>query len=114
MNILLSQLQCEVWPRGEIPEGFHQPVTSSLPVLLLSGERDPVTPPQYAALAAETFPNSLNLVAKGLSHSVMKHVCMRDITTRFIDSGSVEDLDTGCVDDIRPAPFFTSLLGPDP
>lgn len=115
-NLMLEiiALQCEVWPRGEVPEGFHQPVASDLPVLLMSGERDPVTPPHYAALTAETFPNSLNLVARGRSHSVMKHVCMRDITTQFIETGSVEDLDTECVDDIRPAPFFTSLLGPDP
>ena len=115
-NLMLEiiELQCKVWPRGEVPDGFHQPVVSDLPVLLMSGERDPVTPPHYATLAAETFSNNLNLVARGRSHSVMKHVCMRDITTQFIDSGSVDDLDTGCVADIRPAPFFTSLLGPDP
>jgi len=115
-NLMLEiiELQCEVWPRGEVPEGFHDPVVSDLPVLLMSGERDPVTPPHYATLTAETFSNSLNLVARGRSHSVMKHVCMRDITTQFIESGSVENLDTDCVDDIRPAPFFTSLLGPDP
>lgn len=115
-NLMLEiiALQCGVWPHGAVPEGFHQPVVSGLPVLLMSGERDPVTPPHYAALAAETFSNSLNLVARGRSHSVMKHVCLRDITTEFIDSGSVENLDTACVDDIRPAPFFTSLLGPEP
>jgi len=110
----IIELQCEVWPRGDVPEGFHEPVVSNLPVLLMSGERDPVTPPHYAALTADTFSNSLNLVARGRSHSVMKHVCMRDITTQFIENGSVENLDTACVDDIRPAPFFTSLLGPDP
>ena len=66
----------------------------SLPVLLMSGERDPVTPPQYASQTAETFPNSLNLVARGQAHSVMKNVCLRDITTEFIEQGTVEDLDT--------------------
>lgn len=115
-NLMLEiiALQCEVWPHGEVPPGFHQPVVSDLPVLLMSGERDPITPPHYAAQAAETFSNSLNLVAKGRSHSVMKHVCLRDITTQFIDTGRVEGLDTACVQDIQPAPFFTSLLGPDP
>lgn len=115
-NLMLEiiDLQCNVWPRGKVPENFHQPVVSDLPVLLLSGERDPVTPPQYAATTAETFSNSLNLVARGRSHSVMKNICLRDITTEFISSGSVEDLDTSCVENIKPAPFFTSLLGPDP
>lgn len=115
-NLMMKivDLQCRIWPHGEVPEGFHEPVRSDLPVLLMSGERDPVTPPLYAAQVAETFPNSLNLVARGQSHSVMKNVCLRDITTAFIETGSVDDLDTRCVAKIRPAPFFTSLLGPDP
>ncbi len=115
-NIFLDAIaaQCGVWPRGDIPEGFHDPVVSSLPVLLMSGERDPVTPPQYAAQVAQTFPNSVNLVARGLSHSVLRNTCMRDVATRFIAHGSIEDLDISCVERIRPAPFFTSLLGPGP
>ncbi|MGD9020828.1 MAG: alpha/beta fold hydrolase [Lysobacterales bacterium] len=115
-NLFLQVVEtsCGVWPRGEVAEDFHQPVTSGLPVLLMSGERDPVTPPRYAELAAETFNNSLHLVARGRSHSVMKHVCLRDITTQFIEQGTLEGLDTACVEDIRPAPFFTSLLGPEP
>jgi pimeloyl-ACP methyl ester carboxylesterase len=115
-NLMLKivDLQCGLWPRGEVPQGFHEPVYSDLPVLLMSGERDPVTPPVYAAQTAETFPNSLNLVARGQAHSVMKIACLRDITTEFIDKGSVENLDTSCVENIRPSPFFTSLLGPEP
>ena len=115
-NLFLEiiDLQCKVWPQGEVPAGFHDPVVSDIPVLLMSGERDPVTPPQYAAQAAETYSNSLNLVARGQAHSVMKNVCMRDITTAFVEKGGIEDIDISCVENIRPAPFFTSLLGPDP
>jgi pimeloyl-ACP methyl ester carboxylesterase len=115
-NLFLDiiDLQCTVWPRGEVPDGFHQPVVSDVPVLLMSGERDPVTPPHYAAQTAETFSNSLNLVARGQAHSVMKNTCLREITTAFIEQGTLEDLDTGCVEKILPAPFFTSLLGPNP
>ena len=115
-NLFLEiiDLQCNVWPRGEVPADFHQPVVSDVPVLLMSGERDPVTPPHYGAQTAETFSNSLNLVARGQAHSVMKNTCLREITTAFIEKGSVEDLDTSCVEKILPAPFFTSLLGPDP
>ena len=115
-NLFLEviNLQCNVWPHGEVPEDFHQPVVSDIPVLLMSGERDPVTPPHYAVQTAETFSNSLNLVARGQAHSVMKNICLRDITTEFIEKGSVENLDTSCVEKILPAPFFTSLLGPNP
>jgi pimeloyl-ACP methyl ester carboxylesterase len=115
-NLLLDivKLQCGIWPHGAVAADFHEPVTSDVPVLLMSGERDPVTPPSYAEIAAEGYPNSLNLVARGQAHSVMKNVCLRDITSRFIEKGSVEDIDTSCVDNIQPSPFFTSLLGPNP
>jgi len=115
-NLFLEVIssQCKVWPQGEVPDGFHQPVVSDVPVLLMSGERDPVTPPQYAAQTAETFSNSLNLVARGQAHSVMKNFCLRNITTAFINSGTLENLDISCVEKILPAPFFTSLLGPNP
>lgn len=110
----VTDVRCQVWPRTSIPDDFHQPVISDIPVLLMSGARDPVTPPEYAALSAEGFSNSLNLVARGQAHSVMKNVCLKQITTAFIESGSVEGLDTSCVDNIQPSPFFTSLLGPKP
>jgi pimeloyl-ACP methyl ester carboxylesterase len=115
-NIFLDfvESQCSVWPRGEVPQGFHEPVISDVPVLLVSGERDPVTPPHYAAQVAETFSNSVNLVARGQSHSVLRNMCMREIATAFIAAGSTHELDTACVENIKSSPFFTSLLGPDP
>jgi pimeloyl-ACP methyl ester carboxylesterase len=115
-NLLLDivKLQCGIWPHIPAPADFHQAVISDVPVLLMSGERDPVTPPHYAAETAENYANSLNLVARGQAHSVLKNVCLRKITTAFINQGSVDGLDTACVDNIRPAPFFTSLLGPNP
>ena len=110
----VTDVRCQVWPRTSVPEDFHSPVVSDIPVLLMSGARDPVTPPEYAALSAESFSNSLNLVANGQAHSVMKNFCLKNITTAFIESGTVEGLDSSCVEHIQPAPFFTSLLGPKP
>lgn len=108
------EAQCGVWPKGEVPDDFHEPVRSELPVLLLSGERDPVTPPRYGDLAAETFDNALHLVARGQAHSVMRHRCVQEVITRFVIAGSADALDTACVDDIEASPFFTTLLGPEP
>ena len=115
-NIFLDfvESQCSIWPRGAVPDGFHDPVVSDVPVLLVSGERDPVTPPHYAAKVAETYSNSVNLVAKGQSHSVLRNMCLREIASEFVKAGVITDLDTTCVDKIESFPFFTSLLGPDP
>jgi pimeloyl-ACP methyl ester carboxylesterase len=115
-NIMLEGIraQCEVWPRGEVPDDFHSAFDSDVPVLLLSGERDPVTPPHYAAQAAEAYPNHVNLVAPGQSHSVSSLACLQEITAAFVQAGTVDELDTSCVSSIGPSPFFSSLLGPSP
>jgi pimeloyl-ACP methyl ester carboxylesterase len=105
---------CGIWPQGAVPDDFHQPVTAETPVLLLAGTRDPVTPPVYAERTALHYPDSLVLIAPGLGHSVSTNPCIRDISAAFIDRGTLANLDTRCVRQIRPAPFFTSILGPNP
>ena len=112
----IQQLQqiCSIWPAGQIPENFHDPVRADLPVLLLSGEDDPVTPPENAAHAAETLSNSLTLVAAGQGHNVIYRGCLPNIAYDFIDAGSLTNLDTSCVQEIAPAPFFTNFSGPQP
>ncbi len=108
------QVSCEIWPRGEVPADFHQPVSIAAPVLLLAGARDPVTPPEYTTATAGHFPDSRVLIAKGQGHSVSTHPCLRDVMSAFIETGTLKDLDTACVRGIEPAPFFTSILGPNP
>ncbi|MCF6264000.1 MAG: alpha/beta hydrolase [Xanthomonadales bacterium] len=106
--------QCEIWPRGEVPADFHQPFSSDVPALLLSGEFDPVTPPRYADQAAKQFSQHLNLVVKGQGHSVSFSQCTREIVTDFITTASFEELDTSCLENQGRAPFFVNLLGPTP
>jgi pimeloyl-ACP methyl ester carboxylesterase len=105
---------CTIWPRGEIPADFKEPVSSDAPVLILSGEADPVTPPENGALAAQTLPNSLQIVTPGLGHINIYRGCVTDIATTFIDTGTVKGLSTACVQQITPMPFFTSFAGPQP
>ena len=115
-NIFIEALkaQCDVWPRGDVAADFHEPKSFPVPVLLMSGERDPVTPAVYADQAAQQYENSLHLVAAGQGHNVVGRPCIRTIAQDFIDAGSVSELDTECVDKIKPSPFFDSLLGPLP
>jgi pimeloyl-ACP methyl ester carboxylesterase len=57
---LLDQYRgaCTVWPRGVIPASYREPVRSAVPALLMSGRRDPVTPPRTAEDAARTLSRS--------------------------------------------------------
>lgn len=94
---------CEVWVEGELPEGYGEPVSVDVPVLLLSGTLDPVTGPRWGVEAASHLPNSLHVVMPG-AHGVANG-CARDIARRFLATASVEGLDTSCVDDVRLPPF---------
>jgi pimeloyl-ACP methyl ester carboxylesterase len=109
----LSQV-CKVWPSGELPANFKDPVQTNTPVLLLSGEYDPVTPPENASLTAQTLPNSLLIVAPGQGHITIFRGCIPRLATNFIDSGSVNGLDSTCVENIKPLPFFVNYSGPKP
>ncbi|WP_218079436.1 alpha/beta fold hydrolase [Anthocerotibacter panamensis] len=105
---------CRPWPRGRIPADFKDPVMSKAPVLILSGEADPVTPPANGALAARTLPNSLQLVAPGQGHIVVGRGCIPRIATEFIKKASVNGLSTTCLKDLQPIPFFITFAGPKP
>ena len=109
----ITQL-CSIWPRGDIPADFKQAVSSSAPVLLLSGEADPVTPPANAELVAQTLPNGLRLVAPGQGHNVVFRGCLPRVVADFITSGQTQGLDTACVQDIKPMPFFVDFTGTKP
>jgi pimeloyl-ACP methyl ester carboxylesterase len=58
---------CALWPRGPVDPDLHSPLHSDIPTLLLSGEADPVTPPEDAARAARGLTHHRNpvLPAKG-------------------------------------------------
>ncbi len=105
---------CEWWPAGEAPADFHEPFDSEVPVLLMSGELDPVTPPAYGNEAAAQFSNSRHLVADGRGHIVMTNPCMSSIATQFVREASVDELEVECMERIGHEPFFLDLLGPAP
>jgi len=86
---------CEFWPRSLLPDNYGDPVSVGVPVLLLSGTMDPVTPPRWGEEAASHLPNSLHLVVPG-SHGVGGR-CILSIQKRFLETGSVEGLDVSCI-----------------
>ena len=61
---------CRAWGVAALEESVVAPVSSDVPALIIAGEFDPLTPPIWADLAAETLSNSLVAIARGDSHSV--------------------------------------------
>ena len=112
--IRAARVQCGVWPRGTAPGDFHDPVVSDKPALLLSGELDPVTPPEYGDQVASHLSRSRHIVAPGQGHSVTPRGCVGKLIAEFIESADPFAVDAACISNLRPTPFFTSLTGPKP
>ena len=109
-----ARVQCGIWPRGPVPEGFHEPVTADVPVMLLSGELDPVTPPEYGDQVAAHFPQAMHLVARGQGHIVTTRGCTGDLVSEFVLAGTFDGLDTDCMARMSHTPYFLSLTGSAP
>jgi len=105
---------CQNWPHVAVPADFYEPLTGSVPTLLLSGEADPVTPPSNAAQVAENLTNARQIVVSGLGHSVFYYGCMPRLISEFLQSADPNALDTTCVEAIQPADFFINYTGSQP
>ncbi len=105
---------CKDWPRGVVDEDLHAPLSSKAAALLLSGADDPVTPPEYAALAQRAFADSKHVIIAGHGHGQYGAPCVDRIMANFINAGSAKDLDASCTQKLKPMPFFITLAGPSP
>ena len=108
------QAQCDIWPRGTRPAGFREPLTGDFPVLLVSGEYDPVTPPRYGDEVAEHLSNARHLVLPGQGHSLLAAGCMPKLAAQFIEDADPQGLDADCLDRLAAPPPFSGMHGWEP
>jgi pimeloyl-ACP methyl ester carboxylesterase len=106
--------ECAVWPHGARPADFHAPFESSIPTLLLSGERDPVTPPRYADEVLKGLSDARSLVASGMGHSILMRGCVPKLVDDFVTGLQPKKLDAACVKQIGPVPAFVDFNGAAP
>src|ERR1041384_5644506 len=99
---------CALWPRADIAKDYADPVRSDVPVLILTGEWDPVTPPSNGDAVAKNLKNSLHIVVPHGAHGLggLENIdCILGITTEFIERGTTAGLDTTCVKTVRRRGF---------
>ena len=83
---LVSTL-CDRWQEKPVDPIEDDPVVSDIPTLLLSGQFDPATPPQWAELAAEILSNSYSFVIPMTGHGVGVYTaCGRALMEKFLAS----------------------------
>jgi pimeloyl-ACP methyl ester carboxylesterase len=105
---------CAGWPKGQVSAAFREPVRSNVPVLIFSGEADPITPPWHAEKVAAALSNKVQLIFKGMGHGNLASRCTTNLFKNFLDSAATTGLDTSCVPGIKPPPFFVDFSGPRP
>ena len=99
---------CALWPRAEIERDYAQPVKSDVPVLILTGEWDPVTPPSNGDRIAKTLTNSLHVVVPHGAHGLngLEGMdCIDNLIVEFVEKGSTKGLNTECVKSIHRKGF---------
>lgn len=105
---------CSVWPAGPIDDKFKQALATDIPVLLLSGDADPITPPRYADMAAVDLTNALHLIGDNQGHGQISVGCTPRLVAEFIDLGDHTELDADCIERNFTMPFFLDFSGPNP
>ncbi|HEX3126446.1 MAG TPA: alpha/beta hydrolase [Thermoanaerobaculia bacterium] len=103
---------CSVWPRGKVPPGFAGDVRSDVPVLLISGDRDPATPPRWGEQAARSLSHSRHVVFLRGAHAG-RSPCVRALLADFLARGTAEGLDVACSAE-APKVAFTMPPPPEP
>lgn len=105
-----QQRACAIWP--VVASAPPEPsANTSTPILFISGEFDPATPPAWADEIAERFTRSRHVVLPGSGHIFdgMSGVetCLDPMLVAFLDSGDPASLNTACVADMRAPAFVT-------
>lgn len=105
---------CETWPAGEVPEDYFEPVASDLPILAISGDLDPVTPPRWGERVVGHLSRATHVVVPATGHGTLRAGCAADLVTEFIRSDGAGTGPTDCLERLRRPRFFVDVLGPGP
>lgn len=94
---------CQKWNVKKADAREHQPIQNDLPTLLLSGQYDPITPPNYSTDAAKTLPKSVTVEFPGVGHDPIETsgACGAGIIVGFLQNPAAKP-DTACSASLAP------------
>ncbi len=105
---------CSVWPAGMIDADLRAPLKSEHPVLLLSGEADPITPPEYGDRVIAGLTHARHLIGPGQGHGLAVVGCVPRLMREFLEGLEPETLEAACLEREQASPFFLDFTGPSP
>ena len=91
---------CTAWGMPTPDPIENEPVASKVPVLIFNGQFDPITPPSWGELAAQTLPNSRVITFPGVGHgaSFSGSACAVQIAAAFFSNPDAPS-DAACIGD---------------
>jgi pimeloyl-ACP methyl ester carboxylesterase len=104
-RVRMYRQACAVWPVSTVSRDLAALPTRA-PILLVTGELDPITPPRVAAALASRVHNATLLVVPGMAHAGADR-CVEEVIARFVVRGTMAGVDTACVAGIKSPPFIT-------
>jgi pimeloyl-ACP methyl ester carboxylesterase len=103
-NTILSV--CDMWGLQAPAPTENAPVTSVIPTLVTAGQYDPITPPRWASMVADSLPNSYYYEFPGQGHGVtVEDYCAAEMALAFVEMPKQRP-DSSCIADIPPMEFF--------
>jgi pimeloyl-ACP methyl ester carboxylesterase len=102
---------CAQWPQGKLADGFFAPATAEVPVLMVSGDSDHVTPPEWSLQVCSHLPGCRLVRVPHLGHAPFDLEawtggdCVDRLALDLFARGSAAAVDAGCVSKMTPPPF---------
>ncbi len=98
--------ECDIWGAGTADSIEDEAVVSAIPTLVVAGQYDPITPPSWGILAAETLDTSHFYEFPGLGHGVTTgDECAQGIALEFLADPTSEP-DGTCVATLGGPDFY--------
>lgn len=97
---------CTLWGARVPTPADTAPAVSDIPVLLMIGQFDPYSSPQWINNVTEYLPNNTRVILPALGHYVTPSTCATNIFRQFVLAPDTAP-DTTCVLGMRPLTFQT-------
>ncbi|WP_163935436.1 alpha/beta hydrolase [Paraferrimonas sp. SM1919] len=96
---------CDIWQVPDNTATLGGAPQHDIPTLLLSGDKDPATPPAWGDIAMEKLTNARHLVAAHGTHGIAQQSCGNKLIAQFIQNKDANALEAACLDTLT-SEFF--------
>ncbi|MDX1478843.1 MAG: alpha/beta fold hydrolase [Saprospiraceae bacterium] len=103
---------CRYWPVTPADESAYASVVSDIPTLILSGQLDPVTPPETGAEIAGRLSQSRHIILPYMGHMIAalsNMGCYDTYVLSFLE-GREDQASVDCFDEMKPMPFKVAAM----